>query len=50
MRAEVLEQLASVGRSEAQTFDDAGLLTHDDGVVLTFTDGAAYQISIKRAR
>jgi len=49
-REEVLEMLAGISRAEAQTFDDAGLLTQDDGVVLTFADGAAYQITIKRAR
>jgi hypothetical protein len=49
-REEALEMLASCGRAQAQTFDDAGLITHDDGVVLTFGDGASYQITVKRAR
>jgi hypothetical protein len=40
----------SAGVIRVETFDEAGLLTHDRGVEVTLEDGTVYQISIKRAR
>ena len=34
---------------ETRTFEDAGLLTQDKGLVLQFRNGAAFQISIVRS-
>ena len=39
------EEMAS-GVVRVETFDEAGLLTHDRGVQVTLDDGTVYQISI----
>lgn len=31
-----------------RSFDDAGLLTYDDGVVLTLSDGTEFQVTVKQ--
>lgn len=33
-----------------ETFEEAGLLTHDSGLLLRFADGREFQISIVRSR
>jgi len=35
--------------SSIRTFEDAGLLTYDDGIVIKFNDGSNFQVSIKQA-
>jgi hypothetical protein len=46
---ELFEGMVS-GIIEVQTFDEAGILTRDRGVVVTLEDGDEYQISIVRSR
>ena len=36
--------------SSVRTFEDAGILTLDEGLVITTTDGAEFQVTIKRSR
>jgi hypothetical protein len=33
-----------------ESFAEAGILTHNDGIVVTMDDGAEYQITIQRSR
>lgn len=33
-----------------QTFEDCGLLTNDDGVVLSLDDGSEFQVTIVRSK
>ena len=46
---ELFEGMVS-GVIEVQTFDEAGILTQDRGVLVTPEDGKEYQISIVRSR
>ena len=46
---ELFEGMVS-GVIEVQTFDEAGILTQDRGVLVTLEDGKEYQISIVRSR
>lgn len=32
------------------SFDEAGILTMDQGLVLRFSDGSEYQVTVKRSR
>lgn len=50
MRAQVLEQIASLGSVHAKSFEEAMILTDDDGLTITTRDGAVYQITVVRAR
>lgn len=34
----------------AQTFEDVGLLTRNDGIVLSLADGSEFQITVVRSR
>lgn len=36
--------------SRVVSFSEAGLMTHDQGLVLTFEDGREYQITVVRSR
>lgn len=38
------------GVRNVETFEDAGLLTRDSGLVVTTTDGAVYQLTVTQAR
>lgn len=35
---------------KVETFHDAGLLTRDNGLVLTLTDGSEFQITIVKSK
>lgn len=49
MRAESLEEITALGRVEVSTFEDAGVLTRNQGLVLT-AGSAQFQITIVRSR
>ena len=38
------------GSTWCQTFDDAGILTRDNGLVIILPDGSEFQVTIKRSR
>ena len=33
-----------------QNFDEAGLMTHDDGLIITMEDGSEFQVTIVQTR
>lgn len=43
--ADLLAGLAAV-----RTFEDSGVLTNDDGLVLRFEDGTEFQVTVVRSR
>ena len=50
---EALFEYEADGNAEiagVQTFREAGLLTHDEGLVIGTPDGSEFQVTIKRRR
>ena len=36
--------------NDTETFDERGLLTHDNGLVVSMRDGTEFQITVKQSR
>lgn len=36
--------------SRVESYEDAGILTNDEGLVVTIANGRSYQITIKRSK
>ena len=48
---DVLEiEEGGVSLGGVQTFEEVGLLTQDRGLVLTFSDGSVFNVTIQKAR
>jgi len=43
-------EYSALESAEARTFEDAGVMTYNKGLVITLPDGTEYQLNIVRSR